>query len=316
MYPYKKTDRPQIRISPGRHLAVIRLESSALLVDVLPEVGGKVGQIFEKTSGCNLLIPPQRPHRTIPIDGNWLKHDISGMDDCFPNVARGAYPSSPWTSVELPDLGEWTHGAWNIKRKEARQIVMEMAGHALPYFATKTISFADEHTLRFSYQVENRSRFPLRYLWSAHPLLAVGEKFNLRLPGRHLRFRRFPPDDNVYSWHLYNATDISSEWIPRGATLKIFVTGLSEGWCALELPEYTLRFTFDPHALPAVGIWYNNFGFPQDGGNPFRCIALEPCTSPSDLLDHLAPGAYPEIVRGGATEWSMQLKISVNANEP
>jgi hypothetical protein len=306
---------PGFMFSTRRQVAVIRLESPALLVDVLHEVGGKIGQIFEKTSGRNLLIPPQRPYRTIPIDGDWLKHDISGMDDCFPNVAMGAYPDSPWTSATLPDLGEWTHCAWDVRHEAARRVVMEMTGHALPYFATKTISFADEQTLDFSYKVENQSRFPLRYLWSAHPLFAVAEKFNLRLPQRHLRFRRFPPDDDVYSWPLYNAADISSEWIAQGATLKIFVTSLSEGWCALELPEYTLRFTFDPHALPAVGIWYNNLGFPRNGGKPFRCIALEPCTSPSDLLDHLAPSAYPVIPGGGTAEWSMQLNISANAKK-
>ncbi len=294
---------------------MIRLQSSTLQVDVLPKVGGKVGQIRHTLSGRELLIPPQRPYRTIPIDGDWLKHDTSGMDDCFPNVEGGAYPEPPWTSVNLPDLGEWTHSEWSVRQMEPARLTMERAGNVLPYFAVKTIRFADQQTLEFSYSVENRGQFPLRYIWSAHPLFAVQEKFKLLFPAGPLSFRLFPPTAAVYSWPLYEGRDISTKWIPSGTTLKIFVTGLTEGWCALELPEYTLRFSFDTQAVPVVGIWFNNFGFPQGAGRPFRCIAVEPCTSPSDLLDHLDPAAYSRIAPGSIAEWSMRLTVSPRSGE-
>ena len=103
---------------------MIRLQSSALQVDVLPEVGGKIGQIRYTPSGYDLLIPPQRPYLTIPTDGDWLKHDTSGMDDCFPNVAAGAYPEPPWTSAKLPDLGEWTHSEWSVRHFEPTRVAM------------------------------------------------------------------------------------------------------------------------------------------------------------------------------------------------
>jgi hypothetical protein len=294
---------------------VIRLESSALQVDVFPEVGGKVGQIRHKLSGYELLIPPQKPYRTIPIDGDWLKHDTSGMDDCFPNVAGGAYPEPPWASVRLPDLGEWAHSEWSVRHTEPARLAMERAGNALPYFAVKTIRFSDQQTLEFSYRVENHGRLPLRYIWSAHPLIAVPEQFKLLFPAGPLSFRLFPPTAEVYPWPLYNGMDISTQWIPQGTTLKVFVTGLTDGWCALELPKYTLRFSFDTQAVPVVGIWFNNFGFPRDNGLPFRCIAVEPCTSPSDLLDHLDPAAYPRIAPGSLAEWSMRLTISIRSGE-
>jgi hypothetical protein len=288
---------------------VIRLESSALLVDVLPEVGGKIGQIRDKASGCDLLIPPQRPYRTILLDGDWLQHDTSGMDDCFPNVAAGAYPESPWNSASLPDLGEWTHSAWKVKKTRATEIVMEKAGHALPYLAVKTIHFADKQTLEFSYSVENQGQFPLRYLWSAHPLIGVQDAYELLLPQGDLTFEIFPPNGDVYRWPSLGERKISSEWIPHGTTLKIFVMGLSEGWCTLALPVHLLRFTFDLRTLPVLGIWFNNFGFPRESGHPLRCIGVEPCTSPSDLLDNLEPAAYPRIAPGETARWSMQLTI-------
>jgi hypothetical protein len=289
---------------------VVRLESSALSVDVLPGVGGKVAQIMDKVSGCGLLVPPQKAYRPIPVGGDWLTHDTSGMDDCFPNVAAGTYPDAPWTSAKLPDLGEWTHASWKVIELRSDALVMEMTGHALPYSAVKTIRFADERTIEFRYSVRNGGQFPLRYIWSAHPLFAVEGKYQIALPPGEMMFRLFPPDKRVYSWPALNGRNLSAEWIPRGTTLKVFVTGLTEGWCALVLPKHTLRFDFDLHTLPVVGIWFDNFGFPRDSARPFRCIALEPCTSPSDLLDNLGAHAYPRIPPGELREWSMQMTVA------
>lgn len=280
------------------------------MVEVHPEIGGKVGQIHDKIISCDLLVPPQRPYRPIPVNGNWLLHDISGMDDCFPNVAAGAYPEAPWMSARLPDLGEWTHTSWRLTKTMETEVAMEAEGHALPYFAIKTIRFVGERTLEFSYRVENRGQSSLRYLWSAHPLIAVQEEYELQLPPGDLKFRVFPMSDGIHRWPVFKGTRLSNEWIPQGTTLKIFVTGLTEGWCALQLPNHTLRFSFDRHTIPAVGIWFNNLGFPSQSERPFRCIAVEPCTTPSDLLDGLEATAYPRIASGGAAAWSVRLNIA------
>ena len=91
---------------------MIHIESSALVVEVMPEVGGKVAQIRDKSTLWNFLVPAQKPCRTIPLDGDWLKYDTSGMDDCFPNVAAGYYPGAPWTNLRLPTwaYGHMAHG--------------------------------------------------------------------------------------------------------------------------------------------------------------------------------------------------------------
>src|ERR1017187_3038142 len=39
-------------------------------------------------------------------------------------------------------------------------------------------------------------------------------------------------------------------------------------------------------------------------------IAVEPCTSPSDLLDDLPAHAYPCVPAGGSAAWSLGLEIS------
>jgi hypothetical protein len=261
------------------------------------------------------LVPPQQPYRTIAPEGDWLQHDTSGMDDCFPNVAAGMYPDAPWSSLRLPDLGEWTHGVWEVIQIDTREITMERMGTTLPYYAAKTVRFIEEQTLEFSYRVSNHGKFPMRFLWSAHPLISVQGEYEVILPPGESRLRTFPSDGEMYAWPVWKGTDLSRDWIHAGKTLKVFVSGLSEGWCALRQPTHTLRFTFDMDKLPALGIWFNNFGFPVGSEKRFRCIALEPCTSPSDRLDELDPNAYSTIPAGDSVHWSMQLKISPHSGE-
>ena len=288
---------------------MLRIQSSSLQVDVLPEVGGKVGQIRDRPSGRELLIAPQKPYRTIPPDGEWIEYDTSGMDDCFPNIGAGPYPADPSGALQLRDLGEWTHGCWDVVEAAADHVVLERPGHALPYFARKTVRFAGERTVEFAYFVENRGTSALRYMWAAHPLIAVEGPFEVKLPPGDLTFRTFPTDGKEHVWPQFDSVDLSHEWIQRGKDLKVFVSGLTEGWCELRLPEHILRFTFDLSMTPVVGVWFNHFGFPAGDSTPFRCVAVEPCTSSSDVLDELPESAYSRIEPGGSAAWSLRLEI-------
>jgi hypothetical protein len=294
----------------------LQIESTDLVVEILPEIGGKIAQIRNKVSGCGYFVPPQRPYSTIPADGNWLQYDISGMDDCFPNVAAGQYPDAPWSPLQLPDLGEWTHGIWEVIHTDKREVTMKRSSSTLPYLATKTIRFLSERIVESTYLVHNYGEAPIRYLWSAHPLISVEDEHEVILPPGELQLRTFPSDGESYSWPMWKDTDLSRDFLPSGKTLKVFVTGLSEGWCLLRQSAYTLRFTFDLNQLPALGIWFNNRGFPADSERRFRCIALEPCTSPTDLLDEFASDAYPSVPPGGSVHWSLQMEISPHGEEP
>ncbi len=293
---------------------MLRIASSKLEVEILPEVGGKIGQIRDHEVKRALLISPRKPYCTIPLEGDWLQHDTSGMDDCFPNVAACIYPDAPWNGTPLPDLGEWTHGEWQIAAHSGHAATLTRTGIAIPYVASKTVRLADERTLELVYCVENQSRSPFRYLWSAHPLIEVPDAFELFLPSGPIALTTFPPDEKSTTWPHWKSIDLSREWIPHGTTLKIFLTGFSEGWCALRLPTHTLHFSFDARELPALGIWFNNFGFPRNPAQPFRCIAIEPCTTASDLLGQPEPVTYPSIAPGASARWSLRLQVKPNSS--
>ena len=288
---------------------MIVLRTPALELEVLPEVGGKVAQICHRESRTDVLIGPRRSYRAIPPDRPWVEYDTSGIDDCFPNVDQGPYPFEPWREVALPQMGEWARGGWDVVAADSRAVTLERAGSVLPYLARKRIELTDDSTLRLSYNVRNTGCDSFHYVWSAHPLIAVGETFSLRLPGQELRFVTFPHDGKTYRWPTYRAVDLSSEWLPRGKTLKAFAFGLSAGWCELVAFGRTLRFEFDLTVNPIVGFWFNNYGFAGGGAEPFRCIAVEPCTSPTDVLHALPATTYPVLAPDACADWSWSIGV-------
>jgi hypothetical protein len=289
--------------------SAMMIESSALQVYLRPEVGGKITQIVDLRSEQPILVPPSKPYTTIPPGACWLDYDLSGMDDCFPNIAPGSYPGSRWAETPLPDHGEWVYGAWKVEAATGKAIRLQRAGIALPYSARKTVQLIHDDTIRIDYEVENLGDVSLRYLWAAHPLILVNELgYRLTLP-KGTKQARILMDRLPFEWPLFKGIDLSSTWIPDGPPLKLFILDLTEGWCDLGLSHCTLRFEFDLATNPKLGIWLNNFGFPLPPQKSIRCIAIEPCTSASDKLDDLDADTYPMIPPRSTTTWALTLKV-------
>jgi hypothetical protein len=282
------------------------LRNGTLELDVRPDVGGKISQVRDLRTGRSLLVPARLPLTPLVPGTSWVDYDTSGMDDCFPNIEPGMHPNY---GAPLPQLGEWVYGSWQVAASDTHRITLVRQSSLLPYRARKSIEFVEPDTARIDYAVENTGDVPFRYLWSSHPLIAVEQEFELVLPPGPLHFVLYPSDGQDHVWPRYGGVDLSREWIPVGRTLKIFITGLSEGWCHLRLPLHTLRFEFDLAATPCVGIWFNHFGFPAV--EAFRCIAVEPCTSPSDALHLLDEAAYPVISPRTTAEWWMTIRTLI-----
>lgn len=284
------------------------LKSSRIEVTLLPEIGGKVRQIVDRKTGDPLLVSPTKPYQQIPPGSLWTDYDTSGMDDCFPNIEPGSYPFPGLKGQQLFQMGEWVYGEWKVSEPGNEIVVLERKGIRFNYLARKTYSFAEPDTLEIQYEVQSFMDSPFRYLWSAHPLFVVEDEFELQLPNEGINFKVFPGPGEDHPWPTYKSTDLSHQWIPRGRTLKTFLIGLTEGQCRLKLSNHTMTITFNLETTPILGVWLNNFGFPRPG-NPFRCIAIEPCTTASDSLAQLAAGAYPLIEPNQSSRWWVKIRI-------
>src|ERR1017187_9862294 len=115
----------------------------------------------------------------------------------------------------------------NVIDASESRVVLERTGKALPYSVRKAVRFVEECALEFSYCVQNRGEFPMRYMWSAHPLISVDGPYELRLPAGDLHFRTFPSDGEDHAWPIFASRNLSREWIPRETDLKVFITGFT-----------------------------------------------------------------------------------------
>ena len=285
------------------------LKSSRLEVTLLPGIGGKVRQIVDRKTGDPLLVSPTKTYQQIPPDRLWTDFDTSGMDDCFPNIEPGLYPFPGLKGQQLFQMGEWVYGAWDVSQANNETVVLERKGIRFDYLGRKTYRLVEPDTLEIQYEVQSFMDSPFRYLWSAHPLFAVKDEFELQLPNDGIHFKVFPGPGEYHPWPTYDSTDLSNQWIPRGRTLKTFLSGLKEGQCRLKLPTRTISITFDLETTPFLGVWFNNFGFPK-AGSPFRCIAVEPCTTASDSLDQLEATAYPLVEPHHSSRWWLKMQVT------
>lgn len=285
------------------------LSSDELEVILLPKVGGKVRQIVKKRTGDTLLVPPAKPYRQLPFGSEWTDFDTSGMDDCFPNIEPGKYPFPSFQGRNLFQMGEWVYGEWEVEGVEHDAVTLGRRGRSFDYHAKKVYRLIDANILEVRYAVKNLGDRPFRYLWSAHPLFEVKDQFELTIPKGHLTFTTFPGKSEVYQWPLYASVDLSKQWLPRGDTLKIFLRGLSDGLCNLVFSSHRISITFDLNKTPVLGVWFNNLGFPENN-NAFRCIALEPCTSASDVLGSLKENEYTLLKPHEVNSWWIRVEVN------
>jgi hypothetical protein len=148
------------------------------------------------------------------------------------------------------------------------------------------------------YKVTNHAPYPLKCLWSAHPLFDVRPNTRIVLPqGVRVRIAwskdsRLGPLCAEHDWPVTkdaHGREVDLSVVASGElgfADKIFTTKLTEGWCALHDPKNGdfAAFAFSPEQVPYVGVWINQGGWPLEGETCFN-VALEPCTGYPDQLD-------------------------------
>jgi len=193
----------------------------------------------------------------------------------------------------------------------------------LPYVLRRTARLVDS-ALELDYEITNTSENSFRYLWSAHPALSVEAGTEIILPpdvhevavdfsvGSHLAVGK------TVEWPNTVAADGSRVVLnlvagPEQKTAdKLFTSRLTQGYCGLRFPgtNESVFFRFDPQAVPFVGLWICQGGWPLDRPAQFT-VALEPCSGRPDLLTKaIANNECPELLPMATQRWSLRVEIS------
>jgi galactose mutarotase-like enzyme len=298
----------------------VTLDNGAVRAQFLPELGGKMSSLVRLESGHEFLLQAQRPLRRPHYGARFADFHTSGFDDCIPTVSPCRYPDSG--GLMLPDHGELWSIPWKAE-SESETLRLSARGRALPYCFEKTISLIDE-SVQIDYSVKNETGTKLRFLWSAHPLLAVEPGSRIILPDEigelwieYSHGDRLGSHGSTCTWPTSNTAHgsarldclLSSE--ARFAD-KLFAPRMRNGYCALHKPSSHehLEFHFDPEQIPHLGLWICQGAWPNIEHGHYT-VALEPCTGwPDSLAEAVAEGEACELAGFGKEQWTLTLRLA------
>ena len=278
------------------------LENDFLKVSVIPELGAKIAQIKDKHANYDWLWEdPTRPLRARQVTDKYDEHDITGFDECFPNIGISSYPGDP--DLILPDHGELWSQAWSCE-KTNDSIISTAIGKVLPYKFERKITLKDR-SLVFSYAIENTGQESFKGFWSAHPLFNAVEGMQILLNGNRPMTKEFGFSGRMgsdgadgYEGHLDSyiwpntigesgkSYDLSQVTLAEPLTDKVVVSTPDDGVITLLNPHHkcSVRFLLNPQEIPYVGMCFNLDAWPFTGRKA-RWLAIEPSTGPTDKLD-------------------------------
>lgn len=306
----------------GEDLQRIVLQNEALRAVLLPELGGKIASLVSLKTGREFLLQhPDRPCRRARYADSMSDYDISGFDECLPTISACPYPEQPFEGVLMPDHGEVWALPWKYEI-HGEELVLEVEGVHLPYVMRRKIRLAGT-VLELEYEIENPGTRAFKYLWSAHPLLAVEPGAEIVLPPEvaevlvdYSAGHRFKIGEKI-TWPRATALDgllamLNTISGPEQKTAdKLFTSRVSQGYCGLRFSSAreAIFFRFDPQAVPFVGLWICQGGFPAEGPPEFT-VALEPCNGrPDSLATAITKGECPELPARTTHRWWLHLEI-------
>lgn len=269
----------------------------------LPQLGSKMISFINKKTGTEFLLENQGEEKIykIPFYGaDYSKFDASGFDECFPTIEASELTVETGTGkqekINFPDHGELWSKEWSFEII-GDSILFTTSGVNADYGIRKLITL-NENQLIIDYKLVNNSSFPLNYIWSAHPLLAVDEGDRIIMPAEIDKlFLNWASDINIgtfgqyIQWSVLNGGNngksffkINSKSI--GIALKGFTDSLKNGFAGLFRPQKneSILISFDSKKLPYLGVWLCYGGWPVESKNKHFTVALEPTTGRPDSL--------------------------------
>lgn len=304
----------------------IVLETEEIRLALLPEIGCKITKLeFLRYNFQWLWQDKNRPVRMPEYGADYAAFDISGFDECFPNIGLSDYPDD--LNVKLCDHGEIWAKPWNVTFNGSH-LHGSVELTAMPLMFEREISLIHK-TIEFKYRVTNSGLRQYDYMWSAHPLFQLPNQYRVLLPHGQKMYKEFgfggrigADGDDGYQDHLKELTwpevksargdvfDLSVVIPNLGVTDKVVVTTTKMNKLLLvnENLAAGLEFTFGPE-INHVGICSNLTAWPP-GPYPATWIAIEPMIGISDRLDeNVALGTSKTINPGEIQTWDFSITL-------
>ena len=308
-----------MHIDQDRHTERVTLESPDLRILIDPREGGKIRSLISTRTGIEYLY--HDPRRDYGEGHGYGNHDISGFDECFPTVWACDYPDGKRQGLALRDHGYLWHRPWESQIENDR-VVMRCAIPELDCRFERVCWLESSRSIRLDYRITNNDDEPLKYIYSAHPLLAASEGTRLILPAdmdkAFVFFAANMPGISSGTWIDWSADSLPALQEPftaeRHACLKIYSPQLNSVQAAVVHSDQNegLRFDVDADQLPYLGVLYQQ-GFDDDPAGPFSSevfLALEPTSGIGDDLPTCeSTGTVSELPPKQSKEFTIRLTL-------
>ncbi len=154
----------------------LELTNNQIALTIIPELGAKIASLQHLPAQREWLWKNPRQAYAVPnFDSSYVESfDLGGIDECFPAVAAGAYPTAPWIGTIIADHGELWSQPWRLHSLNVtdQQIHLTQTCYGLrfPYRFERTLRLvADRAAVELTYHVTNLSPYPFPFIWSIHP---------------------------------------------------------------------------------------------------------------------------------------------------
>ena len=293
------------------------LESDVLKIVIDPAKGGKICSFASRQTQKEFLYQDQR--KEFSGDG-YSDHDISGFDECFPTVWPCEYPDGKRGGMALADHGYLWQEPWEVQIENDRVLMRKDIPELQCSF--ERMCFLDTpQSLKLEYLVKNNGEEPLKYIYSAHPLLAADEQTQLVLPDEIDKMFVFVSmnipgltDKTWIDWPTENA-GLDTPYSPQKCSaVKLYSDQLTQGRAAVYHKDVRegLEFEFDTENLPHLGVLIQQGYAPDEDEVSDRpmFLALEPTTGIGDDMPTCeSTGTIKEIQPGQGVRFWIRLKL-------
>jgi len=302
------------------NISAFTLESEALQVIIVPDLGAKIVSLYDKVHNREWLVPPIRPVKKTAYGAIFVDQDMSGWDEMLPTI-----DACVWEGWQLPDHGEVWSVSWRLVSLDGG-LTLSVDGRSFPYHFVRSASLLAPNVLELRYSLTNTGPKQLPYLWAAHPQFAADEHTRILLPPDVTQVVNAIDEHPV----LGKAGD-RCVWpnvaLGNGQVLQLDRVGLVGnhtcrktyslpqqpiGWAALvdESLDCQLRLEWPSDFAPYLGVWID-----EGMHNKAPVAALEPSNG---YYDSMGRAVHNQMITWlmpkQEMKWSMQVQLNESHN--
>lgn len=272
-------------------------------VEYSPDDGARLDRL--SFDGYDLLTTePISFHPPTTDYGEYETRPVYGYDDCFPSVDPCVFPGLDWT---IPDHGELCWLAWEASEKPDR-LTFTVRSRGLPVLFKRELRFA-ENRVNWAFEVINEGDNTLPFQHVVHPLMPLDEIIAVEMPA----FKSVHDEIGQKTLDLKDPEalrDFLLNQVPGTANM-LFLRGIETGKMAWTYRNGSrLEVTFPEEHFPAIGIWWNNSGYPDEDGCRRNECAFEPVPGLNSVLtDAYEVGRCLSVPPGQSFAWQIHWKI-------